>query len=88
MFTFYIGLTKNNQRVALEAFEKVDATFIMADSEFYKMCMGKLNPQMAFIRRKLKIKGNFRKASAFTPDLFPRPTPENVKKYTEMLTKL
>ena len=29
----------------------------------------------------MKIKGNMKKASAFTPDLFPRPTPENVAKY-------
>ena len=29
----------------------------------------------------MKIKGNMRKASAFTPDLFPPPTEENFKKY-------
>lgn len=60
----------------------------MTDADFYKMCLGKLNPQMAFIRRKMKIKGNFRKASVFTPDLFPKPTPENIKKYTEMAQKM
>ena len=29
----------------------------------------------------MKIKGNMKKASAFTPDLFPKPTPENITKY-------
>ena len=29
----------------------------------------------------MKIKGNMKKASAFTPDLFPKPTPENFAKY-------
>lgn len=30
----------------------------------------------------MKIKGNMKKATAFTPDLFPPPTPENFAKYT------
>ena len=29
----------------------------------------------------MKIKGNMRAATAFTPDLFPAPTPENIAKY-------
>ena len=29
----------------------------------------------------MKIKGNMKKASAFTSDLFPKPTPENIAKY-------
>ena len=29
----------------------------------------------------MKIKGNMKKATMFTPDLFPKPTPENVAKY-------
>lgn len=55
-----------------------DATFIMTDADFFKMCNGKLNPQMAYIKRQMKIKGNFRKATAFTPDLFPAPSEENL----------
>ena len=43
--------------------------------------MGKLNPQMAFIQGKMKIKGSMSLASKFTPDLFPKPTTENFKKY-------
>lgn len=30
---------------------------------------------------KMKIKGNMAKATKFTPDLFPKPTPENLSKY-------
>jgi len=29
----------------------------------------------------MKIKGNMKKATLFTPDLFPPPTPENLTKY-------
>ena len=31
----------------------------------------------------MKIKGNMRKATMFTPDLFPAPTPENFAKYAK-----
>jgi 3-hydroxyacyl-CoA dehydrogenase/3a,7a,12a-trihydroxy-5b-cholest-24-enoyl-CoA hydratase len=30
----------------------------------------------------MKIAGNMKKATLFTPDLFPKPTPENKAKYT------
>jgi len=30
----------------------------------------------------MKIKGNMGKATKFTPQLFPPPTPENIAKYT------
>lgn len=43
---------------------------------------------MAYIRRKMKIGGNFRKATVFTPDLFPKPTQENIEKYSKMIPKL
>ena len=36
---------------------------------------------MAFVQGKMKIKGNMKKATMFTPELFPKPTPENIKKY-------
>jgi 3-hydroxyacyl-CoA dehydrogenase/3a,7a,12a-trihydroxy-5b-cholest-24-enoyl-CoA hydratase len=36
----------------------------------------------------MKIKGNMKKASAFTPDLFPKPTPDNIAKYLSPKPKL
>lgn len=58
-----------------------DATFTMTDDDFNNVCMGKLNPQIAFMQGKMKIKGNMAAASKFTPDLFPPPTEENKAKY-------
>lgn len=29
----------------------------------------------------MKIKGSMSKATKFTPDLFPKPTPENIAKF-------
>jgi 3-hydroxyacyl-CoA dehydrogenase/3a,7a,12a-trihydroxy-5b-cholest-24-enoyl-CoA hydratase len=60
-----------------------DALFTMTDDDFQQVCLGKLNPQMAFVQGKMKIKGSMGKASKFTPDLFPKPTPENVAKYAK-----
>ena len=61
--------------------EKADATFTMTDDDFEQVCLGKLDPKMAFIQGRMKIKGNMAKANKFTPDLFPPPTPENLAKY-------
>lgn len=63
--------------------EKYDSLFTMTDDDFLAICTGKLNPQMAFIQGKMKIKGSMPLATKFTPDLFPKYTPENVAKYTK-----
>jgi len=61
-----------------------DATFTMTDGDFEKVCLGKLNPQIAFMQGKMKIAGHMGKASKFTPDLFPPPTDENKAKYAKL----
>ena len=58
-----------------------DAVFTMTEGDFEAVCLGKLNPQMAFMQGKMKIKGNMAKATKFTPELFPPPTAENLIKY-------
>lgn len=60
-----------------------NALFSVSDADFFQICNGKLNPQMAFIQGKMKIKGSMSLASKFTPDLFPKPTPENIAKYAK-----
>ena len=85
---FWIDIREGQEKAGMGAFEKPDATFVMTDQDFYDMCMGKLNPQMAFVKRQMKIQGNFKKASSFTPDLFPKPTKENIEKYSQLKPKL
>jgi 3-hydroxyacyl-CoA dehydrogenase/3a,7a,12a-trihydroxy-5b-cholest-24-enoyl-CoA hydratase len=81
--TWTIDLKNGNGSCKEGAPEKFDAKFIMTDDDFVDVTSGKLNPQMAFIQGKMKIQGNMGKASKFTPDLFPKPTPENVAKYAK-----
>jgi len=79
--SFTINLKDGNGHVKAEAPSKFDANFTMTDEDFHKVCMGTLNPQMAFIQGQMKIKGNMGKATKFTPELFPPPTPENIAKF-------
>ncbi|CAA7041659.1 unnamed protein product [Microthlaspi erraticum] len=53
---------------------KVDATFSFKDDDFVKVSTGKMNPQIAFIRGAMKIKGSLSAAQKFTPDIFPKPS--------------
>ena len=78
--SFVIDL-KNGQGRVFEGKQQVDATFTMTDDDFEQVCLGTLNPQTAFMQGKMKIKGNMKKATLFTPELFPAPTPENFAKY-------
>ena len=87
-YQFWVSLKKSAQSSGLGKMEKPDATFTMTASDFFDVCMGKLNPQMAFIKKKMKITGNFKKATVFTPELFPPPTPENFLKYSGGTIKL
>ena len=84
IYNFWVDLREGQEKVNSGKLDKPDATFQMTDADFEQMCMGKLNPQIAFVKRQMKITGNFKKASIFTPDLFPKPTPENIEKYMKL----
>ena len=75
---------KNGSGLCREgADDKNNALFVVGDTDFFDICNGKLNPQMAFVQGKMKIKGSMSFASKFTPELFPKPTPENFAKYSK-----
>jgi (3R)-3-hydroxyacyl-CoA dehydrogenase / 3a,7a,12a-trihydroxy-5b-cholest-24-enoyl-CoA hydratase / enoyl-CoA hydratase 2 len=79
--SYEIDLKNGQGRVTKGKNEKADALFTMTDDDFEAVCQGTLNPQIAFMQGKMKIKGNMAKATKFTPDLFPPPTDENKAKY-------
>eukprot|EP00878_Enallax_costatus_P003979 GHUV01004201.1.p2 GENE.GHUV01004201.1~~GHUV01004201.1.p2 ORF type:complete len:129 (+),score=40.24 GHUV01004201.1:99-485(+) len=49
--------------------EKPDLTLTISDDNFVKLVMGKLNPQQAFLLRKLKISGSMGLALKLQPIL-------------------
>lgn len=53
---------------------KPDATFSFTDKDFLSIATGKMNPQMAFLRGAMKIKGSISAAQKFTPEIFPKPS--------------
>lgn len=79
--TYTIDLKNGQGQVTKGKAPKADAVFNMTDDDFEAVCQGKLNPQIAFMQGKMKIKGNMAKATKFTPDLFPPPTEENKAKF-------
>lgn len=67
---FTIDLKNGNGSISPGKVGSADATFILLDSDLVAIADGKLNPQVAFMQGKMKIRGNMGKASKFTPDLF------------------
>jgi hypothetical protein len=48
--TWTIDMKNGNGSVSDGGNEKANATFMVSDEDFYQICTGKLNPQMAFIQ--------------------------------------
>ncbi|CAG9316947.1 unnamed protein product [Blepharisma stoltei] len=69
---FTIDLKNGNGSFAKGRVGTADATFTMTDDDLIAVAQGKLNPQVAFMQGKMKIKGNMAKASKFTPDILPK----------------
>jgi len=65
--SFFVDLKNGNGAVkeVTGSDQKADTTFTMTDDDFINMATGKLNPQIAFMNGKLRLKGNLGKALQF-----------------------
>ena len=68
-----MDLKNGNGAIAKGKQGTADATFTMKDDDLVAVSQGTLNPQVAFMQGKMKIKGNMAKATKFTPDVLPKP---------------
>ena len=64
---FTVDLKNGNGSFAKGKVGTADATFTVTDDDLIAMTNGTLNPQVAFMQGKMKIKGNMSKATKFTP---------------------
>ncbi|KAM1088978.1 hypothetical protein ACFX13_017083 [Malus domestica] len=71
---FIVDLKKGEVKKGAYEGGKPDATFSFKDDDFVKVALGKMNPQIAFMRGAMKIKGSLSAATKFTPDIFPKPS--------------
>ena len=69
---FTCDLKNGNGSVKEGKHGKADATFIMLDDDIMAMAAGKLDGNEAFMKGKMKIKGNMQAAMKFTPDVLPK----------------
>lgn len=69
---FTVDLKNGNGSIAKGKQGTADTVFIMADDDLIAVAQGKLNPQVAFMQGKMKIKGNMAMATKFTPDILPK----------------
>jgi 3-hydroxyacyl-CoA dehydrogenase/3a,7a,12a-trihydroxy-5b-cholest-24-enoyl-CoA hydratase len=65
---FTLNLKSGNGSIEKGLEGEPDATFMMLDDDFVKLASRELNPQVAFMQGKLKIKGNLTTAMKFAPD--------------------
>ncbi|KAL6527387.1 hypothetical protein OROGR_016477 [Orobanche gracilis] len=72
--SFVVDLKKGEVKEGTYEDGKPDATFSFTDDDFIKVANGKMNPQIAFMRGAMKIKGSISAAQKFTPDIFPKPS--------------
>ncbi|XP_044474620.1 sterol carrier protein 2 [Mangifera indica] len=72
--TYIVDLKKGEVTKGTYEGGKPDATFSFKDEDFIKVATGKMNPQIAFMRGAMKIKGSLSAAQKFTPDIFPKPS--------------
>ncbi|KAL2538009.1 sterol carrier protein 2 [Forsythia ovata] len=72
--SFVVDLKKGEVKEGAYEDGKPDATFSFTDDDFVKVASGKMNPQIAFMRGAMKIKGSISAAQKFTPDIFPKPS--------------
>ncbi len=52
---------------------KIDATFTISDDDAVDLFGGKITHIDAFMKGKIKIKGNMQAATKFTPEIFMKP---------------
>ena len=69
---FTVDLKNGNGSVKTGKHGKADCTFIMLDDDIMAMAAGKLDGNEAFMKGKMKIKGNMQAAMKFTPDVLPK----------------
>ncbi|KAK0575812.1 hypothetical protein LWI29_007538 [Acer saccharum] len=72
--TYVVDLKKGEVTKGSYEGGKPDATFSFKDDDFIKIATGKMNPQIAFMRGAMKVKGSLSAAQKFTPDIFPKPS--------------
>ena len=67
-----VDLKNGNGKVTFAKDGTPDCTFVMLDADFMDLFTGKIKGQDAFMKGKMKIKGNMAKAMKFNPSVFPK----------------